>query len=202
MANLYRLLIPQTDELRSVLNGRKFNIKKTPDNCLVFVNPDDHSVLLKTTKVIKDSGESESGTREFRTSSGSVYCVVKIDEECDLPEVMDPSELESTPANDESIDTLNVVNEVNVTRGINYGDGYDGTVFTFEEPVSYETFLLYLEKNGYDLDKLKKYAWYEDHAAVLSEPIKSGERWNRLKEGRPGVESYTWTYLWVRAYTD
>jgi len=208
MANLYRLLIPMTDPMRSVLNGRNFNIKKTREGQLVFIDPDDGSVLLTTTHVVQDSGESESGTRTFKTNSGTFYSVIKLNEECSLPEVMDPSELE-TAATDESIQNLmeeyeriKVVNELDVERGISYGDGYDGTVFTFEEPVSYEAFLLYCQNNGYDLDKLKKYAWYEDHAAVSPEPIKSGERWNHLKEGRPGVKSITWTYLWVRAYTD
>ena len=213
MANLYRLLIPMTDPMRSCLNGRNFNIKKTKEGQLVFLDPDDGSVLLKTTHIVQDSGESESGTRTFKTNSGTFYSVIKLEEECSLPEVMEPEVVNDVPtevpATDESINALmeeyeriKVVNELNVERGISYGDGYDGTVFTFEEPVIYEAFLLYCEKNGYDLDKLKKYAWYEDHAAVCSEPTKSGERWNHLKEGRPGDKSRTWTYLWVRAYTD
>ena len=215
MANLYRLLIPQTDEMRFVLNGRNFNIKKTPDNRLVFVNPDDHSVLLKTTEVIKDSGESESNVREFRTSSGSVYCITKLDEECNVPEVMEPEAVKDVPteapATDESIQALveeyeniKVVNEVNVHRHIEYGDGYNGTVFTFAEPVSYEAFLLYCEKNDLDLDKLKKYAWYEDHAHVSPNPIKNEARWNTREQpaGKPGDKSTVWTYLWIRAYTD
>lgn len=97
---------------------------------------------------------------------------------------------------------INVVEETDIFRHIEYGDGYSGTVYKFNREISKEEFLKFCEVKELNLSKLDGYAWYEDHAAILPYALKEKERWTKWNVDKDKTSSDTWTYIWVRAYTD
>lgn len=90
----------------------------------------------------------------------------------------------------------------NIFRHIEYGDGYNGTVFHFKDVVTYEQFIRFCKFRELNIEKLTGYAWYEDHPMVLAEGMNDGQRIDRRDAATKDSESMIWTYLWVRAYTD
>lgn len=76
---------------------------------------------------------------------------------------------------------IQVVNKTEEHKPIHYGDGFDKTNFTFNREVSEEEFLAFLKENNYRISP--KAEWYNDYTKI---------------EG----SGNTWSYIWVRVYTD
>lgn len=101
-----------------------------------------------------------------------------------------------------SIDDIpEVLNETQIERAIYYGDGYDGTVYRFAKEVTYEQFVRFCKANELKLPREEGYAWYEDYPQILSETLLNGAR-HPMRGASEYDTSFTWTWLWVRAYTD
>lgn len=89
---------------------------------------------------------------------------------------------------------MKVLEEKEVSKGIHYGDGYQGREYRFDEPITRDQFISFCESEGYDMSGLENHAWYQDHAKVE----KPGER-SWFPNDNP---SDVWVYKWVRVYTD
>lgn len=98
-------------------------------------------------------------------------------------------------------DIPEVLNETQINRAINYGDGYYGTVYNFAKEVTYEQFVRFCKVNDLKLPRKEGYAWYEDYPQILSETLLNGAR-HPQRGASEDDTSFTWTWLWVRAYTD
>lgn len=205
MASLYTLKNALDGE-RAVLNGKVLMIR-VKDGKLAFVDALTREVLWLTTSVKEKSVTDDKKELTVVTSSGSKY------------EFLNVLSMVPTAAGN-SINTIQAniiekpkkvelpskldIDRTPVTRQINYGDGYDGTVYKFDTELSYEQFLELCRRENNKLAKLDDYAWYEDHAMVTPSSIISDQRISSYDnpEGKPGDVSKVWTYLWVRAYTD
>lgn len=119
-----------------------------------------------------------------------------------------PTEQINDIVNDDSIppvpeDFPELVSKENVSRQINYGDGYYGSVYRFAEPMTYDQFLDYCRMENNDLSHLNSYEWWQDHPLVTPTCIKSGDRISHdNREGKKDDVSSLWTYLLVKPYTD
>ena len=117
-----------------------------------------------------------------------------------LAPILEPTEPKSEEKSEEKI--VDPIKEISVFRHINYGDGYQGTVYEFPEMISYDAFLKFLIEKGENLDKLKNHAWYEDYPKIIKGSMNSGVRHNSFQDATPNDTAYVWTYIVVKPYTD
>lgn len=126
-----------------------------------------------------------------------------IKEPVEVQEVV--AEVAEIPEQTEEIVNIDDIPEVlekeEVYRGINYGDGYSGTVYRFAKEVTYEQFVRFCKANELKVPRKEGYAWYEDYPQILSETLLNGAR-HPQRGASESDTSFTWTWLWVRAYTD
>ena len=117
-----------------------------------------------------------------------------------LAPIIEPTDPESEEKSEEKI--ADPIKEISVFRHINYGDGYQGTVYEFPEMISYDAFLKFLIEKGENLDKLENHAWYADHPKIIKGSINSGVRHNNFPDATPNDSAFVWTYIVVKPYTD
>ncbi|MCM1232597.1 MAG: hypothetical protein NC489_20930 [Ruminococcus flavefaciens] len=79
------------------------------------------------------------------------------------------------------ISNIEVVDKATSYKGINYGDGYDKTEFTFNREITEEEFMTFLLANKYRIHNAD--GWWDNHSKIEGSGAK-------------------WTYTWVLAYTD
>lgn len=116
-----------------------------------------------------------------------------------LAPILEPTEPEFEEKSEEKI---HPIKEIPVFRNIEYGDGYQGTVYEFPEMISYDAFLKFLIGKGENLDKLQNHAWYADYPKIIKGSISSGVRHNSFQDATPNDGAYVWTYIVVKPYTD
>ena len=194
MATLFTLRKPMYDQIHSVLNGKVFVVKSNPDNKhMLIMDAADRKVLLESTSAIRR--QTEDGFI-VTTESGTVYDLVKVST------LIPTSEADSLPDFAYPDEELGPIKEEHVFRHIHYGDGYRGTVYTFDHEISYDEFLNFCQKNEFELiNKLEGYAWYEKHGKILDCAIVDDQRipGGEVKKNK---KHSVWTYLVVDPYTD
>lgn len=178
--NLYTLRTAMNDDVHSKLNGKMFWVNVNNENQHArFIDVITGLVLVESTSV-ESRVEGIEGII-IRTSSGTEYDLVFV-------ETLIPTYKKN--------EFPKVVKMEHIHRQINYCDGYDGTIYTFESAIDVDTFISFLNKEGMELRYLTGAAWYQDHAAIEC-PAKRFSY-----DGTNNCESSTWVYKWVRAYTD
>lgn len=96
-------------------------------------------------------------------------------------EFINVSSLIPTKPTEKPEEQIILLNKRFENKHINYGDGYDKTTFTFNRGITEDEFRQFLKSNGYKLKE--KAEWWVDYSTI---------------EGKGN----TWTYKWVRVYTD
>ena len=83
---------------------------------------------------------------------------------------------------------------------IHYKDGWqDKATYIFAEKITEEQFIKFCKLKGHRLDKLNDWQWYEDHADITNAKHEKDKWINPHAKLEPDT---TWTYKWVRVYTD
>lgn len=145
----------------------QFYVRKDSLNRAVFFN-EDKRCFCNTSPVVRTE-KYPNGYAKIVTESGHTYNLTVI------PENKKVIKEDAIPAQ------LEVVSKKKSSRSINYGDGYDKTIFVFNRPCSKEDFISFLNDHNYKLHEAD--GWWDNHSKI---------------EGNGD----TWTYSWVFVYTD
>ena len=196
MATLFTLAAPMSGSTHSILNGKVFTIRQNSDtdDHLVFTDCATRTVILETTSLVN---KVDLGTKMIiKTSSGTEFILLKV--EYLIPTAAAETPVEEAPSNFEA------VSEEHIFRHIDYGDGYDGSVYHFDRKVSYDEFVSFCKRKNLrmvdEIDVAKP--WYVDYPLVVRGAMKSGSRIGPDERHTRKDDSMVWTYMVVRPYTD
>lgn len=200
MATLFTLAAPMSGSTHSILNGKVFTIRQNSDtDHLLFTDCATRDVILETTSLVN---KVDLGTKMIiKTSSGTEFILLKV-------EYLIPTAVVETPVAEikveEAPSNFEAVSEEHIFRHIDYGDGYDGSVYHFDRRVSYDEFVSFCKRKNLrmadEIDVAKP--WYVDYPLVVRGAMKSGSRigYDEMHAGKE--DSMVWTYMVVRPYTD
>jgi len=182
MANPY--IVTNTRELRpeaaEILTGKIIRVRQSKTGEFHFSDYFTKHPLWQTTPG-EWNQEDPSGVYTLKTEN-TLYRLARINNMPDCwaapPERQEEKTEEEQPVTKVP---FTVVDKKTEFKGINYGDGYKKTVFTFSRDITEEEFIEFLKENKYKLHEAT--GWWDDHSKI---------------EGKGSV----WTYTWVLAYTD
>ena len=169
----------EEDDLRSILNGRVFKIKKDKEtSSLSFIDATTEERLWYSTALMS-RGDTDDGCI-LQTKSGSVFDLVNI-------ETLIPTG--SAIISCENCDTDNAIPELPIliskthsSKPIHYGDGYERDIYVFDRSITNTEFVRYLDSVGIHPRFKQRYP-YDDYDRIEG----SGNMWH---------------FITIKCYTD
>ncbi len=193
--NLYTLNTPMTG-IASKLNGKLFRLVPTNDQKKRIQLVDLDNNVLWTTAVVKEMVNG-SLYKIIRDTNGDIYTFVPLTvllpTKANLEQPLKSKEETTKPSTEPvvaikasavemptkaepvvNLEDIVVVEETPTYRDISYGDGWDGTEFEFNRPLTKEEFIAWYEKT-YNYKMVPEGPWYQDYDKIEG----SGQYWTR-----------------------
>lgn len=190
------LLIPFTDKVHSVLNGKLLVLKKDPNTERgAIIDIQTKEILVETTRILSIVSIGNNVT--VKTESGTIYSFIKVSsliptsnkrietEEAEEAEETEVVEETTTSQSSDFCYNPTVLEVSHKSQLAHYCDQYFQYTYKFAEVLTEAEFLYFCEN-------VKKYkieprgAWYESYSSLIQED----------DDGR------VWTYRFTEPYTD
>lgn len=181
-----------------------FRIEVDSQDCMTFINVLTNQCIYYTNPVV-NLEHFDHGVR-VTTKSGNTYELYDVTRTMlETSSSISCENVEVVKDEDESIGNLSYDDFPNFVvsrecKHINYGDGYNASHYTFNEPISEEDFKKFCILEGHNMKYIDGGGnWYEDYAKIENRDDIITPGGTVIKHN---TEGKYWTYKWIRVYTD